>query len=165
MLPVTLRVFILATILISTTFAADQQISYQQQVLSEHNQYRLRHHAEKLTWDNTMADYALRYASKCEFRHSATPYGENLAAGYSSISSAVSAWYDEGEKYSYYNPGFSYRTGHFTQLIWKSSKKIGCAYVSCNGRNGTPGKYLVCEYSPAGNIINPGRFAKNVLPE
>ena len=55
-------------------------------------------------------------------------------------------------------------TGHFTQMVWKSTRKVGCASVPCNGRHGTPGNYLVCEYSPAGNMIAPGYFAKNVTP-
>lgn len=139
--------------------------SWQQQVLRAHNAFRARHHAAPLVWDHELANYAHRYASRCEFRHSATPYGENLAAGYSSALAAVQAWYDEGGQYSYSYPGFSYRTGHFTQMVWKTSKKLGCGYVSCNGANGTPGKYLVCEYSPAGNKINAGYFARNVQPE
>ena len=32
--------------------------------------------------------------------------------------------------------------------------------VACNGNNGTPGWYLVCEYSPPGNVI--GAFSANV---
>ena len=157
-----LSFFVISLALIQPATAA----SYQQQLLSAHNLYRAKHHAPALAWDDTLAAYALWHASKCEFRHSTTHrYGENLAAGYPDIQAAVHAWYAEGSSYYYYFPGFSYRTGHFTQLVWKSSKKLGCAYVSCDGRNGTPGKYLVCEYSPAGNMINPGRFAKNVLPE
>lgn len=136
---------------------------YQQEVLSLHNQFRAQHHAPKLVWDDTLANYAERYASKCEFHHSSSPYGENLAAGYRSIKTAVNAWYAESKNYSYFNPGFSYNTGHFTQMVWKATKKLGCAYVTCNGKNGTPGNYLVCEYSPAGNVTNRGYFSRNVL--
>ncbi len=132
--------------------------------LSIHNQYRAMHHAPNLVWDSKLAAYAENYARKCRFQHSHSHYGENLAAGYASISAAVSAWYVEKNAYSYWRPGFSSRTGHFTQLVWRSSKRLGCGYAICNGKHGTPGKFWVCEYSPAGNIVNRGYFAANVLP-
>ena len=73
-------------------------------------------------------------------------------------------WYAEEKHYSYAQPGFSYHTGHFTQLVWKGSKKLGCGYAACNGKHGTPGYYLVCEYSPAGNIARKDYFIDNVRP-
>jgi uncharacterized protein YkwD len=144
--------------------ATPEQHDAQLNILAAHNRLRAQHHAPDLTWDNTLARYAARHAGKCKFRHSSSPYGENLAAGYPSASLAVNAWYAERAQYSYSHPGFSSRTGHFTQMVWKSSKKLGCAYASCNGKNGTPGKYWVCEYSPAGNVVNRGYFEANVLP-
>lgn len=135
----------------------------QQEILSAHNKIRAWHHAPKLEWDDALADYAERHASQCKFMHSHSPYGENIAAGYPSISAAVNAWYAEHQYYSYSHPGFSYKTGHFTQLAWKESKKLGCAYVVCNGKGGTPGNYLVCEYSPPGNILIEEYFIRNVL--
>lgn len=151
----------------STAGSADQARELnkdQKEALSIHNKIRAWHHTPKLVWDDGLADYAERYANKCEFRHSHSPYGENIAAGYPSISAAVNAWYTEHQYYSYDRPGFSYRTGHFTQLVWKESKKLGCAYIACNGKGGTPGNYLVCEYNPAGNILGKEYFIKNVLP-
>lgn len=136
----------------------------EQEALSAHNPFRVKHHASPLEWDKTLANYAEHYASKCVFKHSSSPYGENLAAGYPSITAAIAAWYAEQKNYSYLWPGFSYKTGHFTQVVWKSTTKLGCAFVFCNGKNGTPGHYLVCEYSPHGNITNAGYFRKNVLP-
>jgi uncharacterized protein YkwD len=137
---------------------------FQDEILGTHNELRARHDSPELQWDDTLAEYAHRHASQCEFRHTHGPYGENLAAGYPSAEAALTAWYDEQKHYSYSNPQFSTTTGHFTQLVWKSTRKIGCASVPCNGRNGTPGNYLVCEYSPGGNVVAPGYFSKNVTP-
>lgn len=55
-------------------------------------------------------------------------------------------------------PGFSSGTGHFTQVVWKSSRQVACAIADCRG--GTifqqPSKYVVCRYSPPGNFA--GRY-------
>ena len=135
-----------------------------QEILQVHNKYRSRHHAPPLKWDRELASYAENYAKHCKFAHSHGKYGENLAAGYPTITAAIDQWYSEISKYSYKKPGFKASTGHFTQVVWKGTEKIGCAVITCNGKKGTPGKYLVCEYSPAGNIVNEGYFAHNVLP-
>lgn len=135
-----------------------------QEVLDAHNGFRAMHDAPALQWDDTLAQYAERHANECLFQHTHGPHGENLAAGYRTPRAAISAWYAENQYYSYSNPKFSSNTGHFTQVVWKSTKRVGCAFVSCNGKKGTPGMYLVCEYSPAGNITNPGYFAQNVTP-
>jgi len=65
----------------------------------------------------------------------------------------VQAWYDEISLYSY-SPGpfkFSTETGHFTQIVWGSTNRLGCArsrYVA----NGFPHQLLVCNYGPGGNV-------------
>ena len=46
--------------------------------------------------------------------------------------------------------------GHFTQVVWKESKKLGIAYAS--GKSGT---YVVANYDPAGNFL--GQYPTNVL--
>ncbi len=144
--------------------ASAESDDFQQDSLSLHNNFRAKHEAAGLEWDSTLAEYALKHASQCIFEHSHGPYGENLAAGYRTTEAAITAWYSEESLYSYTNPQFSKATGHFTQLVWKSTRKVGCAIVPCKGLHGTPGNYVVCEYSPAGNIINPGYFSKNVSP-
>ncbi len=138
--------------------------SYQTEVLAAHNKYRALHHASALVWDDQLANYAENYARQCEFKHSSSPYGENLATGYPTPAAAVKIWYDESARYSYAQPGYSSATGHFTQLVWQDTKKLGCGYVACNGKNGTPGKFLVCEYSPHGNVVTKKLFIRNVLP-
>ncbi|PWN27972.1 PR-1-like protein, partial [Jaminaea rosea] len=104
--------------------------------LALHNAKRAIHNTPNLTWNQTLADYAQTYGSKCVFAHSKGPYGENLAVGSpaSSWSSAdlFQLWYDEGKGYDYSTTTFNSATGHFTQLVWKNSKQLGCAIVTCD---------------------------------
>ena len=52
---------------------------------------------------------------------------------------------------------FDSATGHFTQLVWASTLKVGVA-VSPNGL------FVVANYSPPGNYLGAGQFEENVLP-
>ena len=139
--------------------AADQQV-----VLDEHNRLRALHvDTDPLTWSDTLAQYAEEYAAayNCSsgvLHHSGGPYGENLAIGYS-LSNAVDAWYAEIKYYNYSNPGFASNDGHFTQVVWKDTKQVGCAIRYCNS---VWQNYVVCEYDPSGNYL--GEFADNVMP-
>jgi hypothetical protein len=63
--------------------------------------------------------------------------------------------------YNYARPGFSSATGHFTALVWKSTTKLGCGSARCSRLSNRV--ILVCNYQPAGNIVNAGFFAANVL--
>jgi len=83
-----------------------------------------------------------------------------LEAGESTIAAAVALWYDEESQYNFQAGQYSDATGHFTQLVWKGSSTLGCAFIPCNTAS-TPGYYLMCEYSPAGNVI--GEFTENVF--
>jgi hypothetical protein len=38
--------------------------------------------------------------------------------------------------------------GHYTQVIWRSSRQVGCATAV-----GKDEEFLVCRYSEAGNVI------------
>jgi hypothetical protein len=113
-----------------------------------------------------LAAAAQAWAKGCSFNHSAAGsrpnQGENLAWGSGSFSTAASSvdrWYNENSQYNYSNPGFSSATGHFTQMVWKGSRQLGCGVAQCGGQN-----FWVCRYSPAGNITNPGQFQQNVSP-
>lgn len=152
-----------ASLLVTACSSIAMPTQSQPHALALHNTLRSKHHAPAMQWDENLARYAARHAAQCEFRHSDGRYGENIAAGFSTTAEAIQAWYNEKNVYSYEHPGFSKKTGHFTQMVWKSSTKLGCAKAVCNGANGTPGEFLVCEYSPAGNIVNAGYFARNVV--
>lgn len=131
-----------------------------------HNAYRRRHNLPALAWSPRVAKSAESWARRCQFRHeSQSQYGENLYAVWgqpnveralsNALSNAAATWYDEGTQYVYASPGFSMKTGHFTQMVWKNSKKLGCAARQCG-----PMTLVVCRYDPPGNVI--GHFRANV---
>lgn len=42
--------------------------------------------------------------------------------------------------------------GHYTQLVWRNTRQVGCGYASCNDGQFTNGVW-VCNYSPPGNFV------------
>lgn len=125
--------------------------------LNSTNHFRAQHGAIALTWNKSLANAASSWASKCQWRHSGDPTGENLALGYPEMASAVDAWGNERDLYDFSLPtGFSEETAHFTQLVWKDTTSVGCAAVDCSGKNSLKGYLVVCEYWPAGNVVGQG---------
>jgi len=52
--------------------------------------------------------------------------------------------------YDFTKPGYSSATGHFTQIVWKGTSKIGCAAATCADGTIFTGyransTYVVCE--------------------
>ena len=96
--------------------------------------------------------------------------GENLAykgssnqtsANYQYAIDGYVAWEDEGQDWGWGNfmvNDFCDTTacGHFTQLIWGDTYKVGCAvnYCPSGTLSNVPTTYLVCNYASAGNYIN-----------
>ncbi len=77
--------------------------------------------------------------------------GENIWGGTAnrrSYTEMVSAWSREKKDFVYGPLNFNdlSKVGHYTQMIWYSTTKVGCALAS-NGKM----EYLVCRYSPQGN--------------
>lgn len=131
-------------------------------VLESTNQYRSEHNGTDLTWNTTLEEFATDYLDSlddCEFEHSGGPYGENLAIGYPNATASVEAWGDEREEYDFGDAEFSKETGHFTQLVWRDTTDVGCGRKLCGER----GWYLVCEYSPRGNV--EGQFEDQVADQ
>jgi uncharacterized protein YkwD len=134
-------------------------------ILSTHNKYRIKHHAPAFVWDQTLADYAQSRSDSCKLGTVKSQYGENMGYGRKNWVETVDNWYSSGEKlYNYSKPGFSSQTGLFTQIVWKSTTKIGCGIQTCdNFFKGA--KMYTCSYSPQGNISgqNNKYFIQNVL--
>jgi uncharacterized protein YkwD len=135
--------------------------------LAAHNKLRAKHCAPPLTWSAEVASVASGWARRlrdkdCAFKHNPrTPYGENLSffspVGLLDGPGVVRDWYDEVSMYDFSRPGFDMRTGHFTQVVWKDTRRLGCGAALCGG-----GEVWVCSYSPPGNYR--GDFEQNVLP-
>ena len=64
--------------------------------------------------------------------------------------------YDEIKKYDFNNPRYIRGTGHFTQIVWKNSQKLGVG-IAKKGRE----IVVVAQYSPHGNMLS--RFKDNVM--
>ena len=146
-------------------------------MLQMHNHYRARHSASPLTISQRLNHIAQGYADHLaatgKFEHSGNKLGnestgENLYMQWISFGKvpvsardAAKSWYDEIKLYNFRHPQYSEETGHFTQMIWKSTQRLGVGYaLSSDGRE----VYVVTNYYPAGNIINHGYFESNVLP-
>lgn len=101
-------------------------------------------------------------------------YGQNIGFGYTpeNIGHMITnGMYNDEMAYfqDYYGqeqpPSGSDKWGHFTQIVWKGSSKVGCATKLCpvlkNGPQGVPSNFSVCNYRGSGNV--GGQYAKNVL--
>ena len=71
---------------------------------------------------------------------------------------AVEKWYEGASSYDFDHGDFSQETGSFTQLAWKSSRRLGIGIAYGNNRRTA---YVVARYLPAGNVL--GQFKKNIL--
>jgi len=94
-----------------------------------HNNYHSLHGVPPVTWSKQIVARAQSHADSCLSKHSTSGYGENIAWATNDKSPAtiVEMWYGEESLYDYNFPGYSPGIGHFTQIIWKNTTKIGCA--------------------------------------
>lgn len=135
----------------------------------------------------SLKNSAASVASSCNFAHSGlTGVGENLFVGTEApnttteqwlsdrnwwIKNAVSDWtyearfvqYSVGASSVQCNDGSSgsacrSKIGHYTQIMWNDTTKVGCAAQYCPGGignfSGRESTLIVCHYSPQGNIFD-----------
>ncbi|MBS9783781.1 S-layer homology domain-containing protein [Candidatus Gracilibacteria bacterium] len=145
-----------------TPVSTANQISSTNEWLKIHNSLRKLHGVPALTWSKKLEESARSYAKKCQRKHSTNEYGENISFAnfVRTPREIVQGWYDEKRFYDFARGEVTRKNGHFTQVVWKDTKEIGCATVDTCG-----GKYpymTVCQYFPAGNYA--GEFLENVLP-
>ncbi len=133
-------------------------------IVAAHNAERAAIGMPPLVWDAELANGASLYAQQLAatgiFAHSDRSkrrgVGENLwmgSRGDFSFEAMVGGWSAEKR---FFVPGVfpnNSRTGnwedvgHYTQMIWPATQRIGCAIASTRSTD-----YLVCRYATAGNI-------------
>eukprot|EP00884_Botryococcus_braunii_P013005 jgi/Botrbrau1/21705/Bobra.43_1s0101.2 len=135
------------------------------QTVDAHNQKRRIHGVPDLVWDDGLARGVESWVYQCDFQNSAGPHLENFYASpeepVPSIYSVVGSWYKEINHYDFNRGGLIPGTGNFTQVIWRESQRVGCAFVTDCPRG--PWKtILACDYAPRRNISNNSQ--DNILP-
>lgn len=136
--------------------------SEKRSILQKHNEYRSQYSCPELTINSNLCSYAQERANTIAeseiFAHdSENPYGENLWAAYGSNidnTSCVDTWMDEEQYYDYDKNNWVEKSGHFSQVLWSDTKRIGIGQQY--GNNGY--SYVVCVYDPPGNILNQRPF-------
>ena len=132
----------------------------QNTILKTHNDERKAVGVDPLTWSDSIAASAQNWADHLQplgkqVHSTGTGYGENLAAGggpsYATVDFLQGTWVKEKSQYVPGTPGNS----HYTQMVDKQSKEVGCGFAS--GPGGQYAQYggtnvLVCQYNPPGNF-------------
>lgn len=127
-----------------------------------HNQARASVGAPPLDWDANLAEGAAAWAAQLGdngmLEHSgAEDLGENLwmgTADYYSLDAMVAGWTDEQRDFrpgrfpDVSRSGDWSAVGHYTQMIWRDTRSVGCGLY-----HGRQWDVLVCRYSPAGNVM------------
>ncbi len=133
------------------------------EILAAHNSYRKEVGVRPLTWSDDLASHAQEWADYLaslggeELPHSEnTDEGENLwmgTQGSFTNTQMVDSWGEEKENFvegtfpNVSSTGNSDDVSHYTQVVWRNTKEVGCAIASAGGND-----ILVCRYSPPGNF-------------
>jgi pathogenesis-related protein 1 len=123
-------------------------------ILAAHNMVRSHVDVPPLVWSGRLASMAQAWANNLlarnNFFHRPDPhYGENLfeiTGANASSAEVVGDWASESRSYNYSANKCRGVCGHYTQIVWRDTKEVGCAIARGNGR-----EVWVCNYDPPGN--------------
>lgn len=151
-------------------FGSIDSPSVETRLLAAQNRERAASGIEPMAWNPGLAKsaqaWADRLAAQGAFAHAPVdmqdPEGENLWAGTRgrySPEAMVDAWAREKRVFK---PGTFpdnsltgrvHDVGHYTQLMWRDTRQVGCAVAT-----GAREDVLVCRYSQAGNWVGEKPF-------
>jgi pathogenesis-related protein 1 len=123
-------------------------------MVTAHNYWRSQVGQPPLRWSQTLGNHAQDWADTLAERGALEHqlkdhYGENLALfrGRSpDPREVVEYWASEQHHYDERSNICRGECRHYTQIVWGTTKEVGCGQAE---RNGTT--YWVCNYLPAGN--------------
>lgn len=149
--------FLFLALSFSLLAQSDLSESDKQELINQHNLYRQAQGVNNVQWSNELEqeakDWAIIVAKQDKMLHSSLDFGENIYSSSSNVNPAhvVDRW--ASEKKFYHGDILTDKNyhlfGHYTQIIWSSTTKIGCAVaISKSGKH-----YWVCLYSTAGNVL------------
>ncbi|XP_051891058.1 peptidase inhibitor 16-like [Pristis pectinata] len=125
----------------------------------------------RMRWDAHLEKIATKYANKCLWKHNPNRgrVGENLYATNGPLDPAkgVEDWYLEIYDYTYDTMTCTSgkMCGHYTQVVWATTDKVGCSVHFCDKLQGLDNKnlsILVCNYAPSGNVVGFKPYKKGV---
>jgi len=130
-------------------------------ITAAHNSIRGALGLPSLTWSTTVAQFAQAWADKlqaqgCNMQHrpyngpDAQKYGENISGNWGYMATAaqvVAGWAAEVQDYDAETNTCHGVCGHYTQIVWRNSKRLGCGMATCGDT-----EVWVCNYDPPGNI-------------
>jgi len=127
-------------------------------MLKAHNEVRAERQIPPLKWSPRMADLAQEWAEHLarlgKLEHDLNrKVGQNLFASFGARRGpafVVEQWAGEAADYDErrFRCSAGAVCGHFTQLIWRNTREVGCG-VAVRGDN----QFWVCYYNPPGNFI------------
>ncbi|HYD37808.1 MAG TPA: CAP domain-containing protein [Allosphingosinicella sp.] len=153
------------------TGATGRLTSLDERLLAAHNRERSAAGVAPLAWDEELAAEAAAWgaslAASGAFEHAPDtgvedPQGENLWAGTSgawSPEEMVGGWIEEKRHFRRGRfpdnsvTGNFEDVGHYTQLMWRATDRVGCALAA-----GAAEEVLVCRYRTAGNVVGEAPF-------
>ncbi|KAL5476102.1 hypothetical protein EMCRGX_G026008 [Ephydatia muelleri] len=148
--------------------------SQKMQFLNAHNSLRRSvrppaRNMKTMKWCRELENTAQNYANQCIWGHNPNRHtwpfsyvGENLYTSTGNIQdygSVVRSWYDEVKYYNYRSNTCvkSKMCGHYTQVVWAHSDRLGCGVARCASLRNLPSfrnaLNVVCNYGPGGNIV------------
>jgi len=136
-----------------------------------------------LTWSDEIAEFAQEWADELAtqcgtlMHRDQDQYGENLAtqgttaaSGFYPPEEAVENWVSEKACWSYgtirgtetcnqtcTDDLNSTGCGHYTQVVWSDTRRVGCGYSTCQSGNFNF-EIWVCNYDPPGNYIGEAPY-------
>jgi pathogenesis-related protein 1 len=128
------------------------------EMLGAHNAVRKKVSVSPLVWSDQLAELAQNWATTLLLQSAPlihrpqNPNGENLfeiRGATADPAYVVNAWASEGYDYDYRLNACrgGNKCGHYTQVVWRDTRRVGCAVARSSTR-----EVWVCNYSPPGNV-------------